>query len=391
MKITDLQAIRVKGNYPWVFIRIRTDAGIEGIGEAYWGHGVREIVVGLKSLLIGEDPRQVRPLVRRLLHKMSGAGSYAGTTVTAISGIEIALWDLLGKATDQPVWRLLGGKFRSSIPLYVDCHAGISLEAQRGKTAEFVDDESVEVPEDAYDPAAYARRAQQVMALGFRALKFDLDVPTGDQVDWVDTPVLPSAIELTFQRLKAVRDVVGPDVALGLDCHWKLRRVDAARLARRLEPLGLAWLEDPLAPEDLEGHAWLRTQTSIPICTGENLYRFHGFRSLIETGSADVLAPDIPKMGGIAEALRVADYAADRGLCLAPHNVSSPIGTVAAAHLCAAIPNMLFLELHSLDLPWWSKVVHSGENLIVNGQLQLPTKPGLGIEVNWDVVNQHLA
>ncbi len=157
--------------------------------------------------------------------------------------------------------------------------------------------------------------------------------------------------------VRAVREAVGPEIMVAMDAHWKFSVNDAIKLAQALEPYDLLWLEDPVPPENIEAQRHVTHSTRTPICTGENLYRKHGYRELIEKQAARIIAPDIPKMGGLAEAKKVADHADLYYIPIAPHNVASPIGTVAAAHVCAAMNNFLVMEYHAHDVAWWGDLV----------------------------------
>lgn len=379
MKITDVRTAVIAGNFDWILVRVYTDEGLIGLGEAYWGAGVEDLIHAAKRLIIGENPFNIARLYEKMIRGLSGAGSLAGATVTAISGIEIALWDLVGRALETPIYNLFGGRFRDKIRVYADCHAG-----------------------DEGTPESDAEKARRVVAAGFTALKFDLDIPNPYTRDISDDPDprrwwyepynrTISTAERKFMeaRVAAIREAVGPDVMLAVDCHWKYSVSDAIQLARALEPYDLLWLEDPVPPENIDALAKVAASTSTPICTGENLYRKHGYRELIEKQAADVISPDIPKMGGLLEARKVADHADTYYIPIAPHNVSSPIGTVAAAHVCAAIPNFLVLEFHAMDVPWWDDLVTGGP-VIKDGFIHLTDKPGHGLELNEDVARAHL-
>jgi L-alanine-DL-glutamate epimerase-like enolase superfamily enzyme len=363
-----------------VLVRVDTDAGLTGLGEAYWGAGVAELVHQAKPLLIGEDPRNIGRLFDLMIRCLSGEGSQAGATVTAISGIEIALWDLLGRALNTPISTFFGGRFRDKIRIYADCHAG-------------------ETP----DPADYARKARAVVAEGFTAIKFDLDTPNPYTLDVTSDPHPRRRWFEPFNRVigsremawmvdvvRAVREAVGPEIMVAMDAHWKFNVNDAIKLAQSLEPFDLLWLEDPIPPENIEAQRHVTHSTRTPICTGENLYRKHGYRELIEKQAARIIAPDIPKMGGLMEAKKVADHADLYYIPLAPHNVASPIGTVAGAHVCAAMNNFLVMEFHAHDVAWWNDLVVGGA-VITDGFIHLDERPGHGLVLNEDVARAHLA
>ena len=379
MKITNVATAVIDGNFPWVLVRIDTDKGVSGLGEAYWGAGVAELVHKAKPLLIGEDPTNIARLYDIMVRCLSGEGSQAGATVTAISGIEIALWDLLGRAHQIPISTFFGGRFRDKIRVYADCHAG-----------------------DTPEPASYAKKAKEVAAEGFTAIKFDLDTPNPYTLDvtkdahprrrWFEpfNRIIGSQeMNWMVDVVRHVRAAVGPEVMVCMDAHWKFNVNDAIRLAQALEPFDLLWLEDPVPAENIEAQRHVTHSTRTPICTGENLYRKHGFRELIEKQAARIIAPDIPKMGGLMEAKKVADHADLYYIPVAPHNVASPIGTVAAAHVCAAMNNFLVIEYHAHDIDWWSKLVVEGPP-IVDGFIKLNDRPGHGLTLNEDVAKKHL-
>ena len=379
MKITKVSTAVIAGNFPWVLVRVETDEGITGLGEAYWGVGVAELVHKAKPLLIGEDPFNIGKLYDLMIRCLSGEGSLAGATVTAISGIELALWDLMGRALQTPISTLFGGRYRESIRVYADCHAGATP-----------------------DPESYADRARAVTAAGFTAIKFDLDTRNPYTIDISDDPHPRRQWFEPFNRsigaaernwmvevVAAVREAVGPEIMVAMDCHWKYSVNDAIKLAQALEPYDLLWLEDPVPPENIDAQAKVSAATRTPICTGENLYRKYGFRDLIEKQAVEIIAPDIPKMGGLMEAKKVADHADTYYIPVAPHNVASPVGTVAAAHVCAAMSNFLVIEYHAHDVEWWGELV-DGEMPITKGFIPLTHQPGHGLTLNEDVARQHL-
>ncbi|WGF90709.1 mandelate racemase/muconate lactonizing enzyme family protein [Marinivivus vitaminiproducens] len=379
LKITNVSTAVVQGNFPWVLVRIETDTGVTGLGEAYWGVGVAELVHRAKPIIVGQDPRNINKIVEIMIRCLSGEGSQGGATVTAISGIEIALWDLVGKALKTPIATLFGGVFRDKIRIYADCHAG-------------------ETP----DPADYARKARDVASEGFTAIKFDLDTRNPFTLDISDDPhprrhwfepfnrtIGSQELRWMVDVVRAVRESVGPEVMVAMDAHWKFSVNDAIKLAQALEPYDLLWLEDPVPPENIEAQRHVTHSTRTPICTGENLYRKQGYRDLIEKQAARIIAPDIPKMGGLAEAKKVADHADLYYIPIAPHNVASPIGTVAGGHVCAAMNNFLVMEYHAHDVAWWDDLVEGGPT-IVDGFIHLKDAPGHGLVLNEDVARAHL-
>jgi gluconate/galactonate dehydratase len=387
VEITDVQTAMVDGNFPWTLVRVYTDAGIVGTGEAYWGAGVPELIERMRPFVVGENPLDVDRIYEHLVQKMSGEGSLAGVTVTAISGIEIALHDLAGKVLGVPAYQLLGGKYRDRVRVYCDCHAG---EGEGQATSDAASGEQRDPPAEAH-PAANAREAERVVEeLGYDALKFDLDVPSGQEADRANRHLRDAEIDHKVEIVAAVTDAVGDQADVAFDCHWSYTAGSARRLAGALEPYDVWWLEDPVPPENHDVQRAVTRDTTTPIAAGENVYRIHGHRTLLEDGAVDVLAPDVPKVGGMRETRKIATLADTAYVPLALHNVSSPVGTVASAHVAAAIPNAMAVEYHSYELDWWGDLVASPSPVIEEGTITVPEEPGLGLSLDLDVLAEHL-
>ncbi len=383
MKITDVRTASLRGNFEWILVRVHTDEGLVGLGECYWGTGVEAIVRrDLARLLAGEDPHNVDWLYQKMVRGLSGAGSTGGTAVAAISGVELALWDLKGQALGTPIYNLLGGRYRTRLRVYADCGHG------REPT-----------------PTAWAERAQEAVARGFTALKFDIDnieparfgdphhVGAGGR-GWLQAqqrPLSRGELDLIVRLVGAVREAIGPGVELALDCHWCFNPRDALRLAHELAPFDLLWLEDPTPPDNIEALKRVTDGSPVPICSGENHYTRHGLRAMITSQAVDIVQPDVPKTGGLLEAKKIADLADIYYIPFAAHNVSSPVGTLAACHTCASMRNFLVLEFHGQDVPWWEDLVVAERPLIQDGTLALPEEPGLGVVLNEDVARAHLS
>jgi gluconate/galactonate dehydratase len=366
VEISDVQTTMVDGNFPWTLVRIYTDAGVTGTGEAYWGAGVPELVERMRPFLVGENPLDVDRLYEHLIQKMSGEGSVEGVTVTAISGIEVALHDLAGKLLDVPAYQLLGGKYRDEVRVYCDCHT-----------------------EDEADPGACADEAERVVdELGYDALKFDLDVPSGHERDRATRHLRPGEIRHKVDIVERVTERVRDRADVAFDCHWTFSKGSAQRLADALEEYDVWWLEDPVPPENLAVQREVTRSTTTPITAGENRYRVTELRRLIEDQAVDVVAPDLPKVGGMRETRKIADVANQYYVPVAMHNVASPVATVAAAHVGAAIPNALAVEFHSYELGWWEDLVE--EDVIEGGSIEVPETPGLGVTLDMDAVAEHL-
>jgi gluconate/galactonate dehydratase len=366
VEITDVQTTMVSGNFPWTLVRVYTDAGVTGTGEAYWGAGVPELIERMTPFLVGENPLDIDRLYEHLIQKMSGEGSVEGVTVTAISGIELALHDLAGKLLDIPAYQLLGGKYRDEVRVYCDCHT-----------------------ESEADPVACADEAERVVEeLGYDAMKFDLDIPTGHEKDRANRHLRPAEIRHKVDIVEHVSERVRDRADVAFDCHWTFSAGAAKRLAGKLEAYDVWWLEDPVPPENIEVQQQVTESTLTPIAAGENRYRVTEQRRLIESGAVDIIAPDLPKVGGMRETRKIADVANQYYIPVAMHNVSSPIATMASAQVGAAIPNALAVEFHSYELDWWSDLVE--EDVIEDGYIEIPEKPGLGLTLDMDTVADNL-
>ena len=366
-EITDVQTVIVDGNYPWILVRVYTDAGLVGTGEAYWGGGTPEIIDRITPFLVGENPLDTDRLYEHMVQKMSGEGSIGGKTVEAISGIDIALHDVAGKLLDIPAYQLLGGKYRDEVRAYCDCHT-----------------------EDEADPVACADEAERVVdELGFDALKFDLDVPSGHEKDRANRHLRAPEIEHKAEIVEQVTERVGEKADAAFDCHWSFTAGGAKRLAERVEPYDVWWLEDPVPPENHDIQANVTRSTSTPIAAGENVYRTHGTRTLLEDGAVDIITPDVPKVGGLRESVKIANLADLYYVPIAMHNVSSPIGTMGSVHVGAAVPNSLAVEYHSYELGWWEELVEEN-GLIEDGYIEVPENPGLGVTLELDAVEEHM-
>ncbi|HEY4977598.1 MAG TPA: mandelate racemase/muconate lactonizing enzyme family protein [Candidatus Acidoferrum sp.] len=404
MKITRLKTAVVEGNFNWTFVRLETDEGISGLGECFFAPGLTAILRSLEPLLIGEDPRDIHRLFRKLRLATSGAGSVAGIIYNAISGIEAALWDVLGQLLGVPIYRLLGGKFRGKVRIYADCHGGEALECLdevlRSRPARWVPTSpATHVAKDyfgeageetATSPHEYRRRALEMKAAGFTALKFDLDVPGTQGADLYNRVLSNRAIDHAVSMIAAVREAVGVDTDIAVDCHWRYNASDIVTVARELEPFRLLWLEDPVPPDNIAALREVSAKVRVPIATGENLFLFEGFQEIIAQHALSVVTPDLQKVGGLSIAQSIAQFADVHSMPVAPHNISSPVGTLVAAHFCASIPNFLALEFHAADVPFWNELVDGlPKPIIQNGFIHLTEKPGLGVTLNEEVARRY--
>ena len=298
VKITDVKCMIVRGTWDWNLVRIDTDAGVSGIGEAYWGYGVKDLILNqLKPQVIGEDPLNVDKLYTKMLMRSAGQGALAGITVTAASGIEIALWDLAGRLLQTPTCNLLGGRFRDKVRFY--------------RTLQVVKN-----PEDMQQWRDQVREAKAEKA-GWTAFKFQGDgiPPTADPEykepghDVYTRGLTARDLRRIGKAMETIREELGPDIDMGVEAHWKYDVRDAINMAKAIEPVKPMWLEDPVPPGNPEAMARVTHAVNIPISTGENLYTRDGFRRLIELQGCDVVHLDIPKSGGLLESKRIHDLA----------------------------------------------------------------------------------
>jgi galactonate dehydratase len=301
------------------------------------------------------------------------SGAQSGIFLIALSGIEIALWDLAAKAAGQPLYRMLGGKFRDRIRLYADCGRG---------------DDPLRSPEGC------AARARRMVAEGFTAVKFDLDeMRHPAKFDASNHTANRIELRSMVARVAAVREAIGPDIDLCIDLHGRYDVPTACRVAWEMEPFDLLWLEEPVPAENVEALRQIRARSRTPICVGENLYMRWGFRELFEQQGADVVEPDVPKCGGLAESKKIANLAEVYYIPFAPHLVSTPLGIMAACHTCAAVPNFLVLEWHALEeREAWDSYVYAPDgsgSIVKDGHIILSEAPGIGLELNMEGVRRH--
>ncbi len=379
MKITDVQACVIgrqepdSGGSVWTFVRIYTDEGIVGTGECnsggpgYSGFATKEAILAMRDRIIGEDPFNVNMIYEKLRRKGRYGGSSEAPLIFALTGIDNALYDIQGKALGVPVYKLLGGKFRDKIRLYADCHFG-----------------------DADDPKSFGEKAIAAVEDGFGAVKFDVDSTGVGKLDAYNWTVGAKEMSHIIKIVEGVRDAIGWEIDLAIDCHGQFDLPSAITLAKAVEPLRLMWLEEPVPAENIDALAQVRASTSTIICTGENQYTKFEFVELFEKKACDVIMPDLAKAGGIAEAKRIADLADAYYIPIAPHNVSSPLGMMAACHVMASVPNFLFLEFHARDIPWWNDLCDGDEPFVEDGYMTVSERPGIGVELNDEVAKSLL-
>jgi galactonate dehydratase len=366
LKITDVRTAQIMGHGLQLHVRIYTDQGVYGHGE---GTDAVQGGVGLvrmfRRFLVGQDPLNIEALWERIRTAGIFAGAQGGQYTAALSAVEIALWDLAGKALGVPVYQLLGGKVRDRVRLYCD-------------SANHHPD----------DPQAKPK-LKELEAMGFTAVKIDIDEANDpnrwDRVNWTASN---AEIDRMVKEVAFVRETLSPRVDLAVDMHGRYDATTAKRVAREMERFRLLFLEEPVPPENIDVMRDIRESTVTPICAGENLFLRHGFRELLEKRAVDIVMPDLQKCGGLLEGRKIADMAHVYYTPFAPHCVVSPIGTMASCHVCAAVPNFLVLEWHWISrLELWRNFVREGD-IIEKGFVTLPDRPGLGVEMNEEAARK---
>ena len=323
-----------RGSRNWLFVEVETDEGVTGLGECSgWPRVVETAVQDLANLLIGQDPAHIDRIWGHLYRAMMGHGLTGTVGSGALSGIEMALWDIKGKVLGAPVWQLLGGAIRDRIPVYGHAHT--------------------------------ADEAKALLDIGVTVVK----TPFTGIVD--------------LDRVAMLRETIGPDNDLAVDAHgpsW-MTAADAILIGRELEAFDLLFYEDPVAPENLDAFARVRDALTVPLAAGERVGTIHGARPLIERELIDVVQPDTGRAGGITQMRKIAAMAEAHGIMLAPHSGSlGPVAEFAALHVMATVPNALLLERIEFDWPGRYDVVRPVLT-VENGAIRLPDAPGLGVEL----------
>ena len=366
MKITAIEVYLAElGHRGIPFVRVLTDEGIHGIGEAYsvgpdWG--TAKVIEDFAEWLIGRDPLDIEGLWQLMY---AGTRFPGGSVVNAaISGIEHALWDIKGKAFGVPVYQLVGGKCRDKVRVY---------QSVGGNS-----------------PQALAENAQKLLAkYGYTALKmFPFD--RGDDPLWHDAGIA-AAMKGAEARIRAVREAVGDSVDIGLDAHAQpFQPSTALTLAHVLEPYHPLFLEEPIRPENRAAMGYLRAKSPVPIATGEQLYTKYEFRDLFAQQGADIIQPDICVVGGLWEMKKIAALAEAEYVTVAPHNPCGPVATAVNVHFALSTHNFLILEYHADDDPDRRAIVDEPMQL-QDGYLLPPARPGLGLDLNLDALKDRPA
>ena len=382
LKITDLRvAVIAKAPMTCPIVKIDTNQGIYGLGEVRDGASATYALM-LKSRLLGENPCAIEKVFKKIKQFGSSSRQAGG-----VCGVEMALWDLAGKAYNVPVYQMLGGKYRDQVRIYCDTT-------------------------ESNDPKVYGQRLKQRMDQGFTWLKMDLGIdliqktpgalshplgmdPTRD-VFWKEHPltgieITDKGLDLMAEYVSVVRQQVGMDIPLAADHFGHIGVNSCIRLGKKLTPFNMAWLEDMVPWYYTDLLKQISSEVDIPVLTGEDIYLKEGFKKLCEAHAVDLIHPDPGTSGGILETKRIGDMAEEYGVGMAVHFAGSPVACMAGVHSVAATGNFLAMENHSVDVPWWDSLVEGVDKPIVNkGFITVPEKPGLGVTLNDEVLKQHL-
>lgn len=387
MKIIDVEPILCDGGFrTWIFVKISTDEGITGYGDASMWQFSRSVAEAVRYLantaVIGEDPRNIDRLYCKMWEKTTRV--LGGIAHVALAGIDNALWDIKGKLLGVPVYELIGGRFRKKIRLYWS-HCG----THRVFRPETVGKPRIESYED------IAKLGEEVVKRGFTALKTNIFNPKTFGTAYPGSPIRKiGLIDLDRGTLKdavslveTFRESVGEDVDIILDAACKFNVPAAIELARALEPYKLLFLEEPIPPKNPEACLNVKRATSTPICMSEGLYSPHSYKRFLELGAIDVAMPDIAWVG-LTMGKKIASLCDTYHIPLAPHNPHSPLCTIITGHFSANVPNFLIQEVEVDDVPWRDEVI-SEPLKIRDGYLELPDAPGFGVEIDEDEIAKH--
>ncbi|MEL0105722.1 MAG: mandelate racemase/muconate lactonizing enzyme family protein [Rhodospirillaceae bacterium] len=366
MKVTAVDCFLVKSGFRknLAFVKVTTDDGIIGWGEAFTHHdrerATAVMVDELARYLIGRDPFQIKYFTEIAFN--DGAARRSSLEFhSALSGIEIALWDIVGKALDQPVYNLLGGPVRDKFYTYAN---GWSFGCKT--------------------PDEFARAAEKTREAGFTALKFYC--VTGAPRTFISAQQEQEAVDV----VRAVRDAVGPDVELMVDVSRKLSPYHAIRLAERLEEFNLYWFEEPCTADNIDALAEIKAKSPIPVVTGEGIHHVAGFRDVFVNDAADIINPDVASCGGILKLKEIAATAEPYYVAMSPHNYNSTlVGMAATIHACATMPNFIIAEYFVTFEDLACEISPGNQYVAKDSYIGLPTGPGLGIDVNEDVLKNN--
>jgi L-alanine-DL-glutamate epimerase-like enolase superfamily enzyme len=364
LKITDMRACTVAANYDYPIIRIDTNQGVYGLGEVR-DAGVKGIALILKAHILGRNPLEIESILANL-RQFAGQGRMGG----GYSAVDMALHDIAGKVYGVPAWRLIGARKRDRIRIYCDTTGH-------------------------KDPKIYGTRMLQRKQMGFTFFKMDLytsmveDRPGAVNENGAATE---KGLKYLCEYIAAVRDAIGWDAPLAADHFGRLSVNDAIRYARAFEPYQLAWAEDLVPWKNWRGLKAIADASTTPVLTGEDVFGLEGgFLDMIDNQAVDIIQPDAETSGGLRETKIIADYADMHGIPTVLHFAGSPVGCMASVHAAATLRNFLCMENHAVDMPWWSDlVIGLPKPIVQKGYIEVPDKPGLGVELNEAVIKEHL-
>ena len=354
----------------YLFVKIETDEGLTGWGEVtpstrYHNRAVWALFGQSNDLLVGDDASQIEAIWHKIFRALSHMGS-RGAVTNLISGIDIALWDIRGKALGLPIYQLLGGRLRDRIALYT--HA-------TGPTLESI-----------------IESARFIVDGGYTTLKTD---PFPQSAEEGATPrgylsgqISAEAENYGLDVISAIREAVGPNIEILIDAHGRFNVPTAIRLANRLAEYQIEWFEEPVPVESLDALRQVKTQISVPICVGERLHTRYEFLPVLKEGLAEYIMPDVTWTGGITELRKISNLAETFYVPVAPHDASGPINVLAGSHVMATVPNFYKLEMMREDLMAYDRFIDPGLD-IRQGSLYLSERPGLGIEMDEDFLSAH--
>src|SRR5690554_490080 len=394
LKITDMRYALISGK---PIIRIYTNQGIHGLGEVRDGADVRYALM-LKSRILGKNPCNVEMLFKTI-KQFGGQGRAAG----GVCGVEMALWDLCGKAYGVPAWQLLGGRYRDTVRLYADTPEASSPEEQlkliknrtevQGYTWLKMD---VSIAELKGKPGTVVNSKFWEDSRGNLAQWGDQNnmMSYGNTMHpFTQIQITEKGIEELQQVAEHARNLVGYEIPISTDHYGHFDMNNHIRLGKALEKYRFAWLEDMLPWQYTEQWRTITDALETPTITGEDIYLLENFKPLIHARAVDIVHPDLASSGGLLETKKIGDYAEEFGIAMAMHQAGTPVSFMANVHCAAATQNFLSLEHHSVDLPWWEDLVVTtdGRDIITKGYANVPlTAPGLGIDLNEEVVKEHL-
>lgn len=343
----------------WVFVKVITDSGLYGVGEATLEYREPTVVQAIKELeryLVGKDPHNIEAFWHDAYRDAYWRGGVV--LMSALAGVEMALWDIKGKDLGVPVYQLLGGKVRDSVKCYANAwFAG------------------------AKKPEEFAQKAKIAVKNGFSGLKWD---PFGKEYLNIDPKHLNEALDC----IAAVKDAVGDQVHLIIEGHGRFNVPTAVRIGNALEKFGILWFEEPIPPDDKKGIAWVRSKIATPVSGGERLYSRFEYADYLRMECADFWQPDVSHAGGIMEVRKIAAMAESHYIPVCPHNPSGPVANAATLQLAACIPNFYLLETMANDIPWRADV-STEKAKFENSEMFIPDLPGLGIDINEEEIAKH--